>query len=60
MGSEIQALLEQFAEQAAIIAENADTCETKKASSKRVRKATSEAEKIGKALRKATIAAEKK
>lgn len=59
MGSEIQSLLENFATQAEIVAENADTCETKKASSKRVRKATSEIEKIGKALRKATIAAEK-
>jgi len=59
MGSEIQALLEQFAEQAAIVAENADTCETKKVSSKKIRKATSTIEKIGKSLRKATIAAEK-
>ena len=60
MGSEIQVLLAQFAEQAAIVAENADTCETKKVSSKAIRKATSNIEKIGKAIRKATIAAEKK
>lgn len=53
--SEIQNLLEAFDAQVAIVEENREDAESNKSASRRLRKATSEIEKIGKALRKATI-----
>ena len=57
--SKVTELMEQFYEQVAIIDADRETIETKKASSKRIRKATLEIAKIGKELRKATVEAEK-
>ena len=59
MATEIQTLLEELEVQNAIIVEESTTCETNKASAARLRKATSASEKIGKSLRKATIANDK-
>ena len=52
----IQELLEQFDAQVAIINKDRATVETNKAAGARIRKATLELAKIGKALRAATLA----
>ena len=59
MSKEITSLLEKFDAQVEVIETEKDSCTTNKSSSRRLRKATSEIEKIGKALRKATIANDK-
>ena len=59
MSKEITALLEKFDEQVAIVESERDSCTTNKSASRRLRGATSAIEKIGKELRKATIANDK-
>jgi len=60
MGTEVNALIEEMKVEIAALQAEFDKVETNKAASKRARKATSNLDKLGKAFRKATVAAEKK
>jgi len=60
MATEVSGLIEEMRTQIEALEAEFGTVETKKVSSKRARKATSELEKLGKSFRKATVAAEKK